>query len=201
MKLTLRTLTFVLALPPALALTTPRSPVNTTTVATITPPSTSNLTTNNTVTPPSRYYLQTRVKGHGNEDKNGLYVSGYHTGAGENDVTLESIDGASIGFLNGTSQQFDYGTNFPWGMVMVDYDFYASTYLPSVRCFQRRTMLTRTHSLEWDFVAINAGYGSTGFFFNETGLQYDQDTDGFAGWLGKNLFLTSCTAGSSLQVQ
>ena len=39
---------------------------------------------------------------------------------------------------------------------------------------------------DWDFVSINAGYGVPGFFFNETGLQYDQD-DGFAGWLGKQL--------------
>ena len=38
---------------------------------------------------------------------------------------------------------------------------------------------------EWDFVSINAGYGVPGFFFNETGLQYDQDPDGFAGWLGE----------------
>ena len=40
---------------------------------------------------------------------------------------------------------------------------------------------------EWDFVSINAGFGSAGFFFNETGLQYDQDLDGFAGWLGKQV--------------
>ncbi|KAF6226008.1 hypothetical protein HO173_012598 [Letharia columbiana] len=161
MKLGLQTLTFLLTLPSALALATRRFPVNVTTNATITPPSTVNLTTNGTIAPPSRYYLQTRVKGYGNEDKNGLYVSGYHTGAGENDATLESIDAASVGFLNGTNQQFDYGTDFPWGMVMVLYDYYA----------------------EWDFVAINAGYGSAGFFFNETGLQYNQNPDGFSGWL------------------
>ena len=36
--------------------------------------------TNNTVTPPAQYYLKTSVKGTGNQDKEGLYVSGYHTG-------------------------------------------------------------------------------------------------------------------------
>lgn len=46
-------------------------------------------------------------------------------GAGENDVTLESIDTASIGFLNGTNQQFDLSAGLPWGMVMDIYDNYA----------------------------------------------------------------------------
>lgn len=36
--------------------------------------------TNATVTPSGQYYLKTRVKGTGNQDKEGLYVSGYHTG-------------------------------------------------------------------------------------------------------------------------
>ena len=33
-----------------------------------------------TVAPPDQYYLKTCVKGTGNQDKEGLYVSGYHTG-------------------------------------------------------------------------------------------------------------------------
>lgn len=37
---------------------------------------------------------------------------------------------------------------------------------------------------EWSFVEINGGYGSAGFFFNESGLQYAADK-GFSGWLGK----------------
>ena len=36
--------------------------------------------TNTTITPPSRYYLKTRVLDNGSADKNGLYVSSYHTG-------------------------------------------------------------------------------------------------------------------------
>lgn len=112
MKFTLPALASLLALPPALALATPPYPTN--------------ATTNGTITPPSRYYLQTQVKGYGNPDKNGLFVSGYHTGAGMNDAVLtQSIDVAAAGYLNGTSQQFDLGTAFPWGMGIVDYDFYA----------------------------------------------------------------------------
>ena len=113
------------------------------------------VSTNTTVTPPAQYYLKTCVKGTGNQDKEGLYVSGYHTGlsshllpmllhhstqraargidiksgAGTNDVTLEGIDVASIGFLNGTYQQFDYNTTFPWGLQMGDDDNYAGTCL------------------------------------------------------------------------
>ncbi|KAL9132801.1 MAG: hypothetical protein Q9175_006021 [Cornicularia normoerica] len=99
MKLSLQTLAFFLTLPSALGLTTPLFPVNVTSNATTTPLSNVNLTTNGTVTPLNRYYLPTRVKGYGNGDKNGLYGSGYHTSAGENDVTLESIDVPSVGYL------------------------------------------------------------------------------------------------------
>ena len=51
------------------------------------------------------------------------------SGAGTNDVTLESIDVASIGFLNGTYQQFDYNTTFPWGLQMGGDNNYAGTCL------------------------------------------------------------------------
>ena len=111
MKLGLQTLASLLALPSALALATPHYATN--------------ATNNGTITPPSRYHLQTKVKGSGNSDKDGLYVSAYHTGAGENDATLGTIDIASPGYLNGTNQTFDLGSDFPWGLVMVDYDYYA----------------------------------------------------------------------------
>lgn len=131
MKFSLQTFTFFITLPSALALATPPFPTNVTTNGTVTPPSTVNLTTNGTVTPPSRYHLQTRVKGSENEDKNGLYVIGYHTGAGESDVTLEPLaDYASTGFLNGTNQQFEYGTDFPWGMEMDLYEYSAGKSSP-----------------------------------------------------------------------
>lgn len=126
MKLT-NLLTLAPLLPSALALALTTAPPY---------PTTNNSTTNATVTPPTRYYLQTQVTGSGAAnaaDKNGLYVSAYHTGAGENDATLESsIDVASVGYLNGTNQQFDLNSDFPWGFVMVLYDYYAGTYLTSV---------------------------------------------------------------------
>ena len=78
-----------------------------------------------TITPPNRYYLKTSVVGTGNSNKNGLYVSGYHIGAGLADATLEAIDSASVGFLNGTQQQFDYGTDFPTGMTLKQDNVYA----------------------------------------------------------------------------
>jgi hypothetical protein len=66
----------------------------------------------------NEYYLQTCVisatDDHGT-DKEGLYVAGYHTGAGLDDVALTSdVSVASKGFLNATYQQFDYNTPFPW---------------------------------------------------------------------------------------
>lgn len=36
----------------------------------------------------------------------------------------------------------------------------------------------------WDFASINAGYGSEGFFFNRSGLQFAGNGGGFAGWIG-----------------
>lgn len=135
MKSPLQPPTFLLTLPSALALALPPFPTNATTNTTIPSPPTLNLTTNATITPPSRYYLQTRVRGSGNESKSGLYVSGYHTGAGENDATLESIEIASIGYLNGTNQLFDYGEDFPWGMVMDVDDDYAGMCSISLRVF------------------------------------------------------------------
>ena len=79
--------------------------------------------------------------------------------------------------VNGTTyynQLFDLGNDFPWGLVMVpNQDFYAA----------------------WQPVQLNAGasgsaFDVSGFFINETGLQWtsnpDQvgtDTDEFGGWL------------------
>jgi hypothetical protein len=81
----------------------------------------------------NEYYLKTCVI-HAADDygtnKEGLYVSGYHTGAGLTDVALTSdISIASKGFLNDTYQQFDYNTSFPWYMDL-GYEPYAGE--PSV---------------------------------------------------------------------
>jgi hypothetical protein len=51
-----------------------------------------------------------------------------NTGAGTSDITLGSIDVASIGFLNGSYQQFDYNSSFPWGLEMGGDSNYAGTH-------------------------------------------------------------------------
>ncbi|KAL6720344.1 hypothetical protein ACLMJK_002265 [Lecanora helva] len=120
--------------------------------------------TNATVTAGSlqgEYYLLTQVIGNGSVDKNDLYVSGYHTGAGTNDVTLGGVDVASKGYFNGTHQQFDYETSFPWGLSMGGDTNYAA----------------------WELAMIDGGEGSEGFFFNSSGLQWNETYEGFGGWL------------------
>ena len=61
------------------------------------------------------------------------------TGAGTNDVTLQGIVDASVGFLNASYQQFDYGTSFPWGMDVGDDTNYAGTppFTFSVNVYQK----------------------------------------------------------------
>lgn len=66
---------------------------------------------------------------------NNLYISAYHTGAGLNDAVAQaSKENAAKGFLNETYQQFAFGTDFPWGMVIgstANYARKASPFLPS----------------------------------------------------------------------
>lgn len=45
---------------------------------------------------------------------------------------------------------------------------------------------------EWNFVAVNAGYGDSGFFFNESGLQWNEYPGDFGGWLGEFLVFLIC---------
>ena len=95
-------------------------------------------------------------------------------------MTLEGIDVASVGFLNGTHQQFDYDTPFPWGLQMGGDDNYAGTCL-SIHC--QGKMADQTHAA-WEFALINASYGDEGFYFNKSGLQWNETEGGFNGWLG-----------------
>ncbi|MCJ1289349.1 hypothetical protein MMC34_000881 [Xylographa carneopallida] len=134
----------------------------------------------------TQYYLKTTSKTPAFSD---LYLSAYHTGAGFNDAVLiptTSTTGYNtstfpgiVGFLNVTSQEFSLGGDFPWGMVMnpsITYD-------------------------AWLPVQINAGFGSSGFYFNNTdgtGVNGLKWVDGwpselagtkyndFAGWLACN---------------
>lgn len=76
----------------------------------------------------SEFHLRTKVTNGTYDcgsDKNCLYVSAYHTGAGLNDVALLSnVTLADKAFLNGTNLQFDFGTTFPWGLEL-GYEPYA----------------------------------------------------------------------------
>jgi hypothetical protein len=111
-----------------------------------------------------------------------LYVEAYHTGAGFNDAVLVEKGSpntlAATGFLNGTYQEFNLGDDFPWGMVMTSDTTYDA----------------------WLSVQINAGYGNSGFYFNNTdgtgtrGLKWvdgwpyvlaGSSENDWNGWLGK----------------
>lgn len=77
------------------------------------------------------FYLQTSVI-NATDDygtyKDGLYVSGYHTGAGLSDAALISDPSiASKGFINGTYLQFDYNSSILWYMDL-GYEPYAGEY-------------------------------------------------------------------------
>ncbi|KAE8371936.1 hypothetical protein BDV26DRAFT_286373 [Aspergillus bertholletiae] len=108
---------------------------------------------------PQHFHLKTT--GSDNSAHNGLYVYGYHTGAGFNDAVLTSDVGtASPGFLNGTNVQFSLDTPFPWGLIMVPQNNYGA----------------------WEPVEINVGYGSGGFSINDESLEWSAQ-QGFGGWL------------------
>lgn len=110
----------------------------------------------------------------------------YHIGAGLSDpvFTTEAkygirgyLGNTNVTSINGTkyyNQLFDQNNTFPWGLVMEEnVNFYAA----------------------WEPVRIQAGasgtdYDVSGFFINETGLQWTSNTaqagayaDAFGGWL------------------
>ncbi|KAF2217248.1 hypothetical protein CERZMDRAFT_93298 [Cercospora zeae-maydis SCOH1-5] len=105
-------------------------------------------------------------------DYNNLWLSTYHTGAGLNDVVFQSTQNNSakayFSPTNVTDRDnllFDLGTTFTWGLVMVPNEqFYTA----------------------WQPVELNAGvHGSettvSGFFMNDTGLQWNSSS--FGGWI------------------
>ncbi|CAF9924306.1 hypothetical protein IMSHALPRED_006146 [Imshaugia aleurites] len=127
---------------------------------------------NATLTPPIRYYLKTSVIDDDDSDKNDLYVTSWHTGAGFGDATLRPFStlNKTVGFLNDTRQQFDLYTSITYGMIMAPSD--------------------NLEHVAWNFVRINdlasnAGDGSmSGFFFNASGLQWEGEGVWMsAGWL------------------
>ncbi|PLB40498.1 uncharacterized protein BDW47DRAFT_101220 [Aspergillus candidus] len=108
---------------------------------------------------PKLFHLKT--SGASNQDHDGLYVYGYHTGAGLNDAGLTAdLDTAKPAFLNSTNVQFAFDTPFPWGITMRGANNYGS----------------------WEPVEINTGYGSGAFSIDGDNLKWSEK-QGFGGWL------------------
>ncbi|CZT18153.1 uncharacterized protein RCC_03993 [Ramularia collo-cygni] len=137
------------------------------------------------------YYLKTQLKpdsDHGKAEYGDLWLSSYHTGAGTSDVTFLHDHNAStdhmkgyLGAINVTANDmqyynalFDFGSDYPWGLVMV----------PAVSFYSA-----------WQPVRVNIGVSGpdftiSGFFMNDTGLQWTSNVqapgspnDMFGGWL------------------
>ena len=71
----------------------------------------------------SEYYLRTQIIEGGNSSKSGLYLEGYHTGAGQNDAVLvpnTSDHTLAKGWLDGSYQVplrgdlVHWATGVPW---------------------------------------------------------------------------------------
>jgi len=134
------------------------------------------LQTRQTIDPPPLYYLRTKVVNGDHKDtgsnKSDLWVFSYHTGAGLGDAGLSSNKSwAWEGYLNGSQQLFTYPNNEigPWPLALA----YANSY-------QR-----------WAEASISISAQATsyqGFFFNDTGLQYNNSA---GGWLACDWWLTT----------
>jgi len=127
-------------------------------------------------TPNELYYLQTRIvdaTGDCGTNKDGLYVYSHHTGAGLGDAGLSpNISDAMQGYLDGSQQLFTFPNNqgYPWAM-----QIYEGPYQ------------------QWNLVTISAAAQISqgiGFFFNNTGLQINETSNGWLAcdwWHGKSL--------------
>ncbi|MCJ1354249.1 MAG: hypothetical protein MMC33_004236 [Icmadophila ericetorum] len=128
--------------------------------------------------PAGKYYLKSVAIGGPSTNKGGLFIEAYHTGAGFNDAVLVTETGTNVAapaFLNATYQEFNLGSEFPWGFTMGADSTYNG----------------------WLPVQINAGYGDSGFYFNNTdgsgvnGLKWNSayeygggpDENQFNGWI------------------
>jgi len=114
------------------------------------------------------FYLKSCLtNGSTDATKEGLYLAGYHTGAGLSDATfLDDTADAAKGFLNETYLEFDFGQDgeYPWG-----FSFFGDT-----------------NYAAWDPVEINTGFGTGGFAIQDGKLVWD-DAE-FAGWLSCDWF-------------
>lgn len=134
-------------------------------------------TTTSTGLPDQTVYLLKAVVTQGAVTQNNLYISSFHTGAGLGDAVMSPKANALPVFFNGTYVQFQAKTPFPWSF----------------------DMSGSTSYIGWAPVRINAGMGSSGFYFNNndgngTGLKWNEgngtmNTNRFKGWLGKSPLL------------
>ncbi|KAL9136312.1 MAG: hypothetical protein Q9175_002482 [Cornicularia normoerica] len=141
----------------------------------IPPPSTT--TAAPTVTPIGvEYYLQAQPLNENPNDVLNSYVSSYHSGAGENNVTLIVQSEATKAFLDpdGGYQEFDLGLSYPYGFVMGG----------------------ETAVKGASLVAIDAGVGDAGFSIPSTKEGLIWNNTAFAGWLACNI--TKQTTGLQL---
>ena len=109
------------------------------------------------------YYLQAQPLGKNPNAIPNSYLSSYHSGAGENIVTLVARSDATKAFLDpsGGYQEFDLGTAYPWGLVMG-----GQTGVPGA-----------------SLVSIDAGSGDGGFSVPSAGAGLVWNGTGFGGWL------------------
>ncbi|CAF9933568.1 hypothetical protein IMSHALPRED_009396 [Imshaugia aleurites] len=141
------------------------------------PPSTTTATAAPTITPIGvEYYLQAQPLDQHPAKVVDNYVSPYHSGAGENNVTLGAQSEAFKAFLDpdGGYQEFDLGLSYPNEFVMGG------------------DIAIQGASL----VAIDAGIGDAGFSIpsKEVGLTWNNTA--FGGWLACNI--TKQTTGLQL---
>ncbi|KIW13467.1 hypothetical protein PV08_08655 [Exophiala spinifera] len=133
------------------------------------------LQTRQTTEPPARYYLKTKVDNGKHVDtgtnKTDLWVFSYHTGAGLGAAGLSpNKTDAWEGYLNGTQQLFTYPENEigPWPL-----------------SFSSLNLYERWLEADISIASINEAQG---FFFNSSGLQYNQSS---GGWLACDWSLQS----------
>ena len=126
------------------------------------PPSTTTTTAAPTVTPIGVEYYLNAQRLNIVSYPNPFYVSASHSGAGENNVTLNARSVASKGFLNpdGGYQEFALGYSYPYGFVMGGETDIKGAFL----------------------VAIDAGPGDAGFSIpsREQGVLWNNTA--FGGW-------------------
>lgn len=82
--------------------------------------SAASTTSSSTTTNSAKYYLQAQPLGKNPKTIPNNYLSSYHSGAGQNIVTLVPRSDAPTAYLtpSGGYQEFDLGTTYPWGFVM-----------------------------------------------------------------------------------